>query len=72
MTTPDYTDADVVVPLLKAVKTDDEWNTICQEVKKVNDGPGGYPSWWYEKVIAANLAAGAGLDGDIKITGGPR
>ncbi len=67
MTTPDYTDANVVVSLLKAVKTDEEWNAICDEVNKASDG--GYPPWWHEKVIVAQVAALAGLDDEIKVTG---
>lgn len=55
----DYTDADDVVPLLRASRTESEWNAICLKVKMAGEG-GGYPSWWYEKVIMSGLSERTG------------
>lgn len=40
-------------------QTADEWNTICDEVKKKRGGH--YPPDWYQKIIASGLAGKATL-----------
>lgn len=39
--------------LLESAKTEKEWNSACETVRS-NHG-GGYPSDWYDKVIASGL-----------------
>lgn len=37
---------------LKASKSEEEWNTLCDGVKKAH---GGYPGDWFAKVIISGL-----------------
>jgi hypothetical protein len=39
---------------LEDSKTEDEWNNICDDVKKARGGS--YPPDWYNKVLASGLA----------------
>lgn len=41
-----------VLDLMKSSKNGDEWNTNCDAVKKAC---GGYPDYWWEKVIKTGL-----------------
>ncbi len=43
-----------VVALMETSKSEAEWNANCDKVKKACDG---YPSFWYEAVIASGRAA---------------
>lgn len=55
--------------LLKGCKNSQEWNAACDKIKQEN---GGYPSWWYEKVIQSGLmdeTLGQGSS-EIKIVSG--
>jgi len=66
---PDLTDQTNAVELLKASKSDKEWNAACDAIKEAN---GGYPSWWYMVVIAQRLpqevAAKWQGDGSLHVT----
>ncbi len=40
---------------LNAASTEDEWNDVCDAVKKARDGD--YPPDWYAKVIVGGVMA---------------
>ena len=67
METFDGTNEAQVINRLSSSKTKDDWNKTCNLVKQANNG--GYPSWWYAKVVKSGLpdkTFGPGA-GDIKI-----
>jgi len=43
-----------VVDLMKTSKSEKEWNTNCDKVKKAC---GGYPSFWYAVIIMGGVLA---------------
>ncbi len=52
---------DEILTKLKATRSEDEWDNLCDEVKEyTKDLPpeqrsGQYPSWWFKEVIASGL-----------------
>lgn len=58
-----------VIDLMKSSQTEQEWNANCDKVKAAC---GGYPGFWYEKIIVSGLikevAARWGGDGEIHVT----
>lgn len=42
-----------VIELMKSSRSSDEWGENCDKVKKAN---GGYPGFWYEKIIRSGLS----------------
>ena len=45
---------DDVIKLMESSVTEEEWNSNCDEVKRQC---GGYPAFWYSRVILSGLAA---------------
>tara|TARA_B100001964_G_C13672514_1_gene353969 strand:- start:73 stop:270 length:198 start_codon:yes stop_codon:yes gene_type:complete len=60
---------DQVVELMKGSKSEIEWNTNCNKVKKAC---GGYPDFWYTAIVLSGIAAETakkfGGSADITIT----
>jgi hypothetical protein len=52
-----------IIGKLKATKTVEEWNRVCDEAKShartlpSEDRSGDYPAWWFEEVIISGLSA---------------
>ena len=42
------------VELLKQCRSGDEWNKICDDIKKLNNKT--YPEWWYSEIIESGVA----------------
>jgi hypothetical protein len=59
-------DEQSVIALLESSQSALEWNRNCDRVKKEC---GGYPPWWYEKIIMSGLCdrVAARWGGDSKI-----
>lgn len=59
-----------VANLMSSSKSEDEWNTNCNAVKKAN---GGYPSFWYPTIVMSGLlnrtASKFGASAEIKVAG---
>lgn len=47
---------DEVVQLMKSAKSETEWNSYCDQVKKACDG---YPDFWFQAIHASGLMARA-------------
>lgn len=45
---------DAELEALSASKSEEEWNKICDDVKRARGG--GYPPDWYQRVLASGLA----------------
>jgi len=63
----DLATPDGVTAHMSESTSEDDWNRRCDEVKAANGG--GYPDFWYEKVILSGLldkTLGAGSS-DVKI-----
>lgn len=48
------TDQKEIMMALATAGSEKQWNEICDKVKAGHNG--GYPEWWYEKVVKSNLA----------------
>ncbi len=62
-------DKQEVIELMKSSRSEDEWNTNCDAVKKAC---GGYPEFWHEAIVASGLAqetaASFGGSADINVS----
>lgn len=60
---------DEVKSLMESSKTEQEWNTNCDLVKR---RCGGYPEFWYSLIVMSGLAsrvcAGFGQSAEIQVT----
>ena len=54
MDTFDLTKPNDVVSFMKSSKSETEWNSHCDEVKKVNGGD--YPSFWFVSILLSGIA----------------
>jgi hypothetical protein len=57
-------DKDTILARLRAATNQDEWNAVCDDVKRwardtlqESERSGDYPKWWYMEVIASGLAS---------------